>query len=403
MEPKVAFVVPWYGAQAMGGAEAVARGTAERLAASGLTVEAWTTCVADFRADWGRNGLPPGVSREHGVLVRRFPVRPRDRDAFDAVNRKLMAGVAVSHDEETTYLRENMNSPALYEHIAQNHGGYLCIFIPYLFGTTYNGLAACDGQGILIPCLHDEAYARLGLIRQMIESVQYLILNSPAELELLRTLYRVQPDACVVMGEGVETGFNCDPAAFRQAYGMSRPFVLYAGRKDTGKNVELLIEYFRRYRQRRGPVCELALIGGGALGQAVQEGEGIRDLGFLPVQHKHDAYAAADVLCQPSTHESFSIVVMEAWAAGTPVLVNAKCAVTRDHAERSNGGLYFDGYDEFEACLDVLFNRPRLRHELGANGRRYVEANFAWDAIVARYRALIETAWMSRRGTTVDG
>ncbi len=73
MEPKIAFVAPWYGPDAMGGAEAVARGTAERLAAIGLTVEAWTTCARQFRSDWGRDELKPGVSEENGVLVRRFP------------------------------------------------------------------------------------------------------------------------------------------------------------------------------------------------------------------------------------------------------------------------------------------------------------------------------------------
>lgn len=398
MEPKIAFVTPWYGVDATGGAEAEARCTAERLAASGLAVEAWTTCTRHFRADWGHNELKPGVSRENGILVRRFPVRARDRDAFDAVNLKLMAGLSISTKEEDIYLRENINSAGLCEHIAQNWSQYVCIFIPYLFGTTYHGLAACGGQGFLIPCLHDESYARLPSIRRMFESVECLIVHSHPELALLHDLYTVKPSAPVMMGEGVETDFRCDPAAFRDAYGIHRPFVLYAGRKDTGKNVELLVDFFGRYRQRRGAVCDLVLIGGGPLEPTGGPREGVYDLGYLPLQQKYNAYAAADTLCQPSTHESFSLVLMEAWAAGTPALVNGRCAVTMDHVRRSNGGLYFDGYDEFEVCLDVLLNRPGLRRALGTHGQRYVQANYTWDTIIARYRSLIETYWQRRRG-----
>lgn len=398
MEPKVAFVLPWYGVDATGGAEAEARSTAEKLATSGLVVEAWTTCVRHFRADWGRDDHRPGATLENGVLVRRFSVRSRDRDSFDAVNRKLMAGVPVSEEEEATYLRENINSPDLYAHIAKNWPQYVCVFIPYLFATTYYGLAACGGRGFLIPCLHDESYARIPSIRRMFESTECLIVHSQPELDLLRDLYQVQPSAPVLLGEGVETGFDCDPAAFRTTYGVDRPFVLYAGRKDAGKNVELLVDFFSRYRQRRGDVCDLVLIGGGPPAQPDARRDGVRDLGYVPLQQKYNAYAAADLLCQPSTHESFSLVLMEAWEAGTAVLVNERCTVTTDHVVRSNGGLYFDGYDEFEACLDLLLASPGLRRGLGANGRRYVRANYAWDTMIACYRTLIDAYWRRRCG-----
>ncbi len=309
-----------------------------------------------------------------------------------------MAGLPVTAHEEETYFRENINSPALYEHIARNASDYACIFIPYLFGTTYYGLIACGGRAFLIPCLHDEAYARLPRMRAMVESAEHLILNSPAELKLLHQLCHVRVDAYTVMGEGVDTDLAGDTARFRSEYRIDRPFVLYAGRKDAGKNVDLLVAFFRRYRQQRPGACDLVLIGGGPLGLSVGEDEGIHDLGYLPLQHKYDAYAAAAVLCQPSTHESFSLVMMEAWAAGTPALVNARCAVTRDHVEQSNGGLYFDGYDEFELCLDVLLNRPDLRRQLGAGGRRYVRTNYAWDTIVERYCVLIREFWERHHG-----
>jgi glycosyltransferase involved in cell wall biosynthesis len=80
--------------------------------------------------------------------------------------------------------------------------------------------------------------------------------------------------------------------------------------------------------------------------------------------------------------------MMEAWAAGTPVLAHGHCAVTREHCARSNGGLYFTNYPEFEVCLDLALARPALRMRLATNGKDYVHRNYRWDTIVARYRNL---------------
>lgn len=383
----VAFVTPWYGEAATGGAETAARETAEHLAADGVAVEVLTTCVPDFRSDWSRNTLPAGEKVENGVLVRRFPAGRRDRDAFDAVNRKLMAGLPVTAAEEQTFLRHNINSPALVEHLAGLRADTLCIFTPYLYGTTYYGMRARGGDAFLIPCLHDEGYARLPAIQAMLKSARRLLMLSEPERRALETL--VGPVAgATVIGQGVDGEFQADAAAFCRKFGQARPFVLYAGRKDAGKNVELLVDFMARYRTRRGPVCDLVLIGGG---QPLGAGrEGIRDLGFVSPQDKRDAYAAAAVLCQPSTHESFSLVMMEAWAAGTPSLVHGGCAVTRDHVTRCNGGLYFESYAEFELCLDLLLARPALARRLGKNGRAYVRENYAWGPMVRRYRELID-------------
>jgi glycosyltransferase involved in cell wall biosynthesis len=102
-----------------------------------------------------------------------------------------------------------------------------------------------------------------------------------------------------------------------------------------------------------------------------------------------DAYAAARLLCQPSVNESFSIVVMEAWLAGVPVLVHADCEVTRYHAAQSNGGLDFRNYAEFEAVLDLLAGRSELGARMGANGRAYVLEEYAWPTVLRRFAAAL--------------
>ena len=387
---KVAFVIPWYGPDIPGGAESLTRRTVEHLCQVGVPVEVLTTCVREFLADWGRNYHRPGVTEVNGVTVHRFPVRKRDRAAFDAVNWKLVHDQPVSMAEEQVFVRESVRSPALTEYIAKHLNQYVFVFIPYMFGTTYWGIAACEGKALLVPCLHDESYARMDVFQQMFAQVRQVIFNSPAELDLAHALYRLGDDVPMLLGGGVDTDFSADGDAFRQKYGVTRPFILYAGRKDKGKNVGLLIDYFRRYRAHRTRAVDLVLIGGGALSRGLIPDEGIWDLGFVPVQDKYNAYAAATVLCQPSLKESFSLVLMEAWVTGTPTLVHANCAVTTDHCVRSNGGLYFGDYLEFEACLELMLSQPELRKALGANGRRYVLGNYRWDIIVERYSALVE-------------
>ena len=77
----------------------------------------------------------------------------------------------------------------------------------------------------------------------------------------------------------------------------------------------------------------------------------IRHLGFLDDSDKFDAIAASDLLIMPSYFESLSMVALEAWALGKPVLANAKCDVLKGQCIRSNAGLYYDNDAEFVEAL----------------------------------------------------
>lgn len=391
---KLAFVTPWYGPGVSGGAHVEARGTAEHLCQAGLTVEVLTTCIRDSHADWGHNAYPPGSEEINGVLVRRFPVGPRQKDRFNAINRKLMHGYSISAQEEQTFIDQMIRADALYDYIRAHCQEYLFFFTPYLSSVTYFGVQVCPERSYIIPCLHDEAYARLGIYRSAFVGLRGWIFYSAPEMALAQQLYDLNGSQLSLVGGGVNTTFVADDDAFCQKYALDGPFVLYAGRRDMGKNVGLLMEYFRRYRRDHPErsTLRLVLIGPGRMSLNVAEEENIVDLGFVPEQDKYDAYAAAYLLCQPSLKESFSLVLMESWIAGRPVLVHADCAVTRDHCRRSNGGLYFHDYDEFAVCLDVLLDRPRLAERMGESGRAYVLKNFHWDIIVDKYRRLLEEA-----------
>lgn len=381
---KLAFVTPWYG-NIPGGAESECRRTVENLKKHGVEVEILTTCVKEFLSDWSTNFYKEGTYDLNGVIIRRFMVHKRDTVRFDKINYKLMRNLKISPEEEQIFMREMVNSPNLYFYISEHSADYdYFLFIPYMFGTTYYGSRIYPEKSILIPCLHDESYAYLDIYKTMFENVKGIIFHASPEKVLANRLYNLS-NKQTVLGEGIDMDFAYEPVRFREKYGIKNDFILYAGRKEAGKNVPLLIDFFCRYKKHNKNELKLVLIGSGTIEIPSENKNDIIDLGFVPLQDKYDAYAAATFLCQPSLNESFSIVIMESWLCKSPVLVHGDCAVTKDHCIKCNGGLYFNDYYEFEGCLDFYLENPETRKIMAENGMSYVVGNFSWDKIVEKY------------------
>lgn len=384
---KIAFVAPFFGTEAAGGAEAECRKTALHLARAGLTVDVLTTCARDLHHDWHARFHEPGAHREHGITVHRFPVHEIDLTLFGHLNEALLAGRTLTPEQERHFIARFVNSFDLLRHLAAHVEEYdFVCFIPYLFGTTYYGTRLCPEKAVLIPCLHDEPYARLGICRELFQRVHKIVFHARAEEALAEQLYGFDPARSVLLGEGIDTDFESKPDRFRRRHGIRDPFLLYAGRKDETKNVPALIRWFAAYKARKGGNLRCVLIGPESVPTPPECRADILDLGFVSEQDKKDAYSAAAIFCQPSLNESFSIVMMEAWLCNTPCLVHGDCPVTREHIVRSGGGLYFTSYPEFEGCLDYLLREAQTAHRMGRCGAQYVRDNFAWPTIVRRYR-----------------
>jgi glycosyltransferase involved in cell wall biosynthesis len=378
----LAFVVPWFGGDVRGGAEMQGWETARELSRRGCPVEILTTCSRSFQHRWGENHHPEGVSEREGITVRRFPVDTRDEAGFDAANAAVLSGARPSAALEATFVRESINSRALYRFIEQNAARYLFVFTPYLYGTTLAGAAVRPDRSLLIPCLHDEAYAYLGATRRMFLGVRGSLFFTPEEAAVARRACGAEPPGRVT-GGGIDTHRRGDAARFRAASGLTDPYLLYVGRLDRGKNTHVVMAYVRERARQRAGVERLVLLGRGPL--AVPAGEPVFvAAGVLDEQGKMDACAGALALCQPSVYESFSRVIMESWLNEVPVLVNAGCAVTVGHCRRSGGGLWFRDYHEFSGAVDLLAEDPDLRARLGEAGRRYVLAECSWDTVCAR-------------------
>lgn len=385
------FVVPRYGEEIVGGAENLARRTAEELAARGLTVSVLTTCAVDHHT-W-RNVHPQGESRLNGVRIFRFPAETSLGDpGIGATLAKIASGARLSEKDQIRWFRGVVTSERLFEHIEENRSGYThFIFLPYLFGTTYFGSEIYPEKSYIVPCLHDEPYAHQSLVVKMLSRVKGLIFNSYQERRLAgRLLGEDDPGEVVGMGFRRSPG---DPAAFFNRTPVRGDFILCAGRREEGKNTPLLVEYFRAFALQNPNAASLALIGSGDVRIPRDAAGAIFDLGRVSEKQKQDGYAASYAFCQPSVNESLSIVLLESWLAGKPALVHRKCDVTREHVERSGGGLCFSDYPEFAESLLFLLEDGDRASRIGLAGRRYVEEEYNWEKVLERlFRALeVET------------
>lgn len=388
---KPAFVIPFYGAEIGGGAEMLCRRLAENLVQRGLEVEVLTTCLRDLGSSWNDNYYPPGEYLINGVPVKRFLIRPMNPDIFVAVNNKLVARHPVSLEEEVDYLRNAVNSDALFSYIGDHKRERFYFFLPYLFGTSLNGVSAAPERSFLIPCLHNEGYADMRVTRRMFQKASGALFLSKAEMTLAKTLFDgLAGMETFLLGCGVDELGATDAAWFREKRKLGdAPFILYVGRKDATKNTPLVVDYFARFR-RRNPSSPLRLVmaGPGAVPIPEEARPYTLDLGFVTPREKANACAAATLLFQPSLMESFSIVIMESWLAGRPALVHRRCAVTSEHVRESGGGFAIGSFPEFCEALELLLAAPALANAMGARGAEYVRRHYSWDAVCERFMTL---------------
>ena len=425
---KLAFIVQRYGAEILGGSEYHCRLIAERLSPR-HEVEVLTTCARDY-ITW-TNEYPEGADRIRGVTVRRFAnSQARDLESFNRYSDWIFHNPH-SRDDEMEWLKQQGPwCPALLEYLQRRHASYdALIFFTYLYAPTVLGLRIEPAHSILVPTAHDEPAIHLGIYKDMFALPAGIAYNTATERGFLRRHFLIRAVAEETVGCGVDlpqhrphprqtervdplrlgpdqpgeqeadtqppadsqSGLVGSPlqargALFRRRHRLHGPFVLYGGRIDPGKGCEELIEYFSRYVAEGGEAT-LALMGVKLM--PLPEEPFIRFAGLLSEQERIQALEAATVVVVPSPFESLSLLALEAFGVGTPILANARSDVLTDHCRRSNAGLFYADGDEFVECLKLLVADGRLRAVMGRNGRDYVRRNYRWDAILGKYDRMI--------------
>jgi glycosyltransferase involved in cell wall biosynthesis len=383
---KFAFVTPRYGEEIVGGAEMAARMIAERLVSQlGWDVEIFTTRAKDI-VTWD-NEYPEGDETLNGVLVHRFEVTSgRPPHFFSFSERLLSAPDAATLAEGRAFVEtQGPGSPALIEAL-RDCDRDLIAFYPYLYTPTVDGVEAVGDRAVMHPAAHDEPALHLPVFRRTMTQVQGLAFHTRGERDLVQRLFAVADLPQAVIGLGFDEldeklGQGTPPG---DLLGIGdRPYILCLGRVDGLKGTTALAAFFAAYKQRHpGPVA-LALVGP-VTAQPPLSPDVILT-GPVSEADKWSLLRGATAFVSPSPHESFSLVLLEAWSAGIPVIVNSHCAATVEHCEDSGGGLSFGSYAEFEVVLDIVLADAGLRALLGERGRSYVDTNFRWPVIIDRY------------------
>ena len=378
---RVLVVVQRYGEEVTGGSEQHARLAARRLAAR-HEVEVATTTALDYWS-WAPH-YPPGLDRLDGIAVRRFAVAEGRDPGFKAFERRVLEEEHALGDELAWPRLQGPHCPALLEFLHREGRRYDAIlFYTYLYEPTVLGLPLVPERAALVSTAHDEPPLRLAPYRALFHLPRAIGYLTPEERTLVQHTFRNEEVPDEVIGYALEPAPAADVAAFRAAFDLAGPYVLYLGQVTEGKGVdELLAAWAAR------PADDLLLVLAGTLRMPVPERPDVRAIGRVSEPDKAAALAGAEALVLPSRLESLGIVLLEAWQHGTPVLVSAANPVTVGQTARAGGGQsYADG-----AFAPALAAVHRDRARLGAQGRAWVERECAPAAFDERVERLVEAA-----------
>jgi len=384
---KIAVVVQRYGADISGGAELHARYIAEHLARH-AQVEVFTTCARDY-ITW-RNERPAGVETVNGLNVTRFPVaRERDVADFGWRSRHVFEERHSIAAELAWLESEGPTSPALVRHIARRATDYdFFIFFSYRYYHAFHGVRAVADRAVLVPTAERDPALGVSIFGSVFRAARAIMYNSFEERAIINAVSRNDNVPGVIVGVGSEVPSRTNPDRFRQKHDIRGPFAIYVGRVDKNKGCEELFDFFGRYTWNVSRDLSLVLVGTSIL--PIPDHPRICHIGFLDDEEKFDAMAAAELLIMPSYFESLSMVTLEAWALGRPVLVNGRCDVLKGQCIRGNAGLYYENYEEFAEALFALERGRLMREALGRNGRNYFQRHYAWTVIERRYMDMLE-------------
>lgn len=385
---KIAFVNQRYGLEVNGGSEYYTREIAEHLKPY-YDIEVLTTKAIDY-VTW-KNEYASGLETINGITVRRFAVeRERDAHKFGVVNQAMLNNTRHSEREEQEWFDEQGPlCPELVRYIKEHKDEYdVFVFVTYLYYLTVMGLPEVAEKAILIPTAHDEPYIYFNRFKSIFSLPKAIIYLTDEEKKFVNQLFHNQNLKSEVMGVGIDVPDRVLPERFKENHGLN-DYIVYVGRIDESKGCGWLFKYFVEYK-KRNPQSTLQLVLMGKSVLQIPKHPDIISLGFVSEEDKFSGIAGARALILPSEFESLSISVLEAMALCVPVIVNGACEVLKGHCIKSNGGLYYTSYYEFEGCLEYLGKHLDARMTLGISAKNYVHDYFEWGVIVGKFKMILD-------------
>ena len=198
----------------------------------------------------------------------------------------------------------------------------------------------------------------------------------------------------------VRNGINCthfdgfiDPSICRASYsiGPMDPMVLFVGRLTIQKGPDLLLEAIPGVLHHR-PDAKFVFIGDGYMRNDLERRanelgvrNAVRFLGNMSANGElTNLYKSSDVVCVPSRNEPFGIVVLEAWAAGKPVVVTRNGGPAEVVTHNQEGFVAYDNPGSICWALKEIFNDFLHARWMGERGRVKAAYSFSWDNVAGQ-------------------
>ena len=259
-----------------------------------------------------------------------------------------------------------------------------------------------DLTSLLMPELHtpQTIAADRAFITQIVTPARRVIAVSNRTKQDLLANVRIPEEKISVIYSGVREeyflGDPADGASVRARHGLTRPYVLFVGTLEPRKNLGRLLDAYSIMRPSVRAEFDLALVGmPGWLNKeekarVLRQTAGVRRLGYVAEEDIPAILAGATVFAFPSLYEGFGFPVVEALAAGVPVLTSNVASLPEVGGEAA---CYVDplSVDEITTALERLLTSPAERSAMSERGR--VQAcKFSWTECARQTWAVFEEA-----------
>jgi glycosyltransferase involved in cell wall biosynthesis len=189
-----------------------------------------------------------------------------------------------------------------------------------------------------------------------------------------------------------------------------RKVILFFGRINFKKGLDVMAQAFGRLARRRHDIILLIagpdIEGYGTRVRGWLSDEGVLNqtlfTGMLTGARKSAALAGATLFVLPSYSENFGIAVVEAMAAGQPVVISKHVNICREVADAEAGLVVNTDPDEVARAMETLLDRPELAERMGRNGKHLVRDCFSWDSAGPRLMDLYTRVTSPTRTANTD-
>ncbi len=386
MPQKIGIIVQRYGLEINGGAEYHARLIAEKISKY-FEIEIFTSTALDY-ITWEHH-YPQGQEIINDIVVNRFRVeKTRDPKRFGEIQYLIFNEEHTLEDEMAWLTEEGPYLPEMLAELAIREKEFdYFIFFSYRYFHSFFGVHEFKKKSILVPTAEHDEVIYLRLFKDFFNWPAAFVYNSFEEKQIINKVSGNTEVLGDIVGIGSEIPGDFSPESFREKYHISGKYFIYIGRLDENKGVPQLLTFFTNLIQEESIDFTLVLVGKSLID--IPGHPKIRYLGFMDNQEKFDALKGAEFLVIPSQFESLSMVALEAWAIGKPVVANGRTEVLQGQCRRSNAGLWYTNYDEFKEIILLLFENETLKKIMGKNGMEFFERNYAWEVIENKYLRIV--------------